>query len=70
MDLAFAAELHAIPWLNNVGLPIPEVMPWPVVPVTSWGEAFAYFNDDWETLKGSARDRLTGFFRNRHNRGV
>ena len=70
MDEAFATELEAVPWLSNVGQPVTEVMPWPFVPVNSWGEAFACFDDDWETLKGAARDRLTGFFRDRHNRGV
>ncbi|QDU21848.1 hypothetical protein [Urbifossiella limnaea] len=70
MDEAFATELDAIPWLSNIGQPVTAVMPWPVIPVTSWGEAFACFDDDWEALKGAARDRLTTFMRDRRNRGI
>jgi hypothetical protein len=70
VDEAFATELEAIPWLSNVGQAVTEVMPWPFVQVTSWGEAFACFDEGWEALKGGARDRLTEFFRDRHNRGT
>ena len=67
MDEAFARELEAVDWFAACGQPLIVNLPFPVVPVGSWGEAIERCSQQsWEDITLEAQNRHTVFLHNRH----
>lgn len=54
MDEALARELDAIPWFDAVGQPVTTALPFSIIQVATWAEAFACWDDAWEARRSRA----------------